>query len=348
MAETIAFYVGRFTSFNVRQTVRNIGRMIGDEFDLHLVTSCPDAFPGYTDHGYSVYSGVEGDTLRAEIRLLRRYLDAQSPDIVTHIGDVPVYGNIIAALKDEDSKFVCRYSGDLFTEYKHQTGLEAAKILLLKNGFGRLPMRYADRIITMGPREKRRIVDRGAPAPKVKILPPPIDRSRFERTGSPAELDVDEMGPIALFVGRVSRLKGAETLERSVPAVLERRPDLEFVFVGERQFEFDLPDRYEERVWFTGRVPPNEVPAYFDAADVYVHPSLTEGVSRSVLEALACDTPVVVRDVGDLAYATSNIFATDDDFVEMVADFENLAVDSCVKFTMDALEPKYVSAFRDV
>lgn len=348
MSKTIGIYVGRFTSFNVRQTVRNIGRMIGDEFDLHLVTSCPDAFPGYTDHGYRVYSEVEGDTLRAEIRLLRRYLDTQSPDIVTHIGDVPVYGNIIAALKGDDSKFVCRYSGDLFTEYKHESGLEAAKIFLLKNGFGRIPMRYADRVITMGPREKRRIVDRGLPAPAVKILPPPIDRARFESPGKPPELDVDEMGPIALFVGRVSRLKGAETLERAVPAILERRPDLKFVFVGERQFEFDFPDRYEERVWFTGRVPPDEVPAYFDAADVYVHPSLTEGVSRSVLEALACDTPVVVRDVGDLAYATSNIFTTDDDFVEMVADFENLAVDSCAKFTTSALEPKYVSAFRDV
>jgi glycosyltransferase involved in cell wall biosynthesis len=348
MSKTIAIYVGRFTSFNVRQTVRNIGQMLGDEFDLRLVTSCPDAFPGYADHGYRVYSGVEGETLRAEVHLLRRYLERETPDIVTQIGDAPVYGNIIAALKSEESKFVCRYSGDLFTEYKHETGLEAAKIFLLKNGFGRLPMRHADRVIAMGPREKRRIVDRGVPAPEVKILPPPIDLARFECSGKPSELNIDEMGPVALFVGRVSRLKGAETLERAVPAVLERRPDLEFVFVGERQFEFDLPDRYGERVWFTGRVPPHEVPAYFDAADVYVHPSLTEGVSRSVLEALACDTPVVVRDVGDLAYATSNIFTTDDDFVDMVANFEDLAVDPCAKFTTGALEKRYVDVFRDV
>lgn len=345
--DTIAVFVGGFGSFNVRQTTRNIGRMLSDRFDLELATSKPEVFESVSEAGFTVRAPVTGEGPLTEFRLLRAYLEEHSPDMLTQIGDVPVYGNLISLLKDHDTRFVCRYSGDLFTEYEHETGLDRAKIFLLKNGFGRVPLRYADRVIAMGPREKQRIVDRGVEPERVAILPPPIDTSRFANPGRPTGID-PAPGPIALFVGRVSRLKGAETMQQRLPEILERRPDLQFVFVGDCQYGFDLPAEYENRVTFTGRVDPVDVPAYFDAADVYVHPSLTEGISRAVLEALASDTPVVARDVGDLAYATSNLFATDDDFVNMVARFEELPVDDVEPFTLEALKPRYEAAFTDV
>ncbi|WP_135824059.1 glycosyltransferase family 4 protein [Halorussus ruber] len=344
----IAFHLGDFSSFNVNLTTGNFGEMLSDTFQLDLISTNPDGLSPKVHRHFDTYGGNYPDTKAGSARALRAYLRGASPDVISQIGDVPVYGNIISLLKDDDSKFVCRYSGDLFYEYRLERGLRKAKIFALKNLVGRVPLRFADRAVTMGPREKEKIVRRGAEPTNVEILPPPIDVSRFVDVNPVLVEGLSADDPVVLFVGRVSRLKGAATLESTLPEILERRPDIQFVLVGDEQYSLDVPQEYSEQVFTVGRVNPSQVPSYYKMADLYVHPSLTEGVSRSVLEALACDTPVVVRDVGDLAYVTSNIFTTDDEFVNMVCDFERLPVENPDNFTIENLQYKYRRFFEEV
>ncbi|MFH1003120.1 MAG: glycosyltransferase, partial [Chloroflexota bacterium] len=53
-------------------------------------------------------------------------------------------------------------------------------------------------------------------------------------------------------------------------------------------------------VTFRGLVPQEDLPDYYRAADVSVVPSYYESFSLVALESLACGTPVVATDVGDL------------------------------------------------
>lgn len=344
---SICIFTGAFDSFNVDRTVANVGKMLSGDFELHLVSTEHGAFGDDVFERYRAFGGESPSTLRGQVSALRGYLSENEPDVVTQIGDVPLHGNMLALLRG-DIPFVCRYSGDNFYEYRVHRGVRKPAIFLLRSVVGRIPLYAADEFIAMGPRERERLVARNVPEERVSVLPPPVDERRFESVSPCDGLEVPDGRRVALFVGRRSRLKGLETLERTIPQILERRDDLQFVLVGDGDKGLNLPERFRDHVTVVGPVSPEEVPGYFKRADLLVHPSLIEGVSRSVVEALMCGIPVVARDVGDLAYATSNVFDEDEEFVEMVANFEDLEADDPSRFSLGELKEQYVEFFQRV
>jgi glycosyltransferase involved in cell wall biosynthesis len=56
----------------------------------------------------------------------------------------------------------------------------------------------------------------------------------------------------------------------------------------------------EEEVFFPGYIPREELPLWYNAADIFVYPSLYEGFGLPVLEAMACGTPVVASNTSSL------------------------------------------------
>jgi D-inositol-3-phosphate glycosyltransferase len=113
---------------------------------------------------------------------------------------------------------------------------------------------------------------------------------------------------IMLFVGRVDPLKGIDRLIRTLP-LLKNQGDLKLIVVGgdansqsevaalqKLAADLDVPDS----VCFQGIVKQEQLPYYYSAADVCVVPSYYESFGLVALEALACGTPVVAADVGDL------------------------------------------------
>ncbi len=61
---------------------------------------------------------------------------------------------------------------------------------------------------------------------------------------------------------------------------------------------FVVEHNLSDRVRFVGRVPHNEIVPLYHRAHVYVLPSLNEGMSNNVLEALACGLPIITTDTG--------------------------------------------------
>jgi glycosyltransferase involved in cell wall biosynthesis len=55
-----------------------------------------------------------------------------------------------------------------------------------------------------------------------------------------------------------------------------------------------------ERVRFLGRVPDDELPLWYNVADVFTYPSRYEGFGLPALEAMSCATPVVVSNTAAL------------------------------------------------
>ena len=132
-----------------------------------------------------------------------------------------------------------------------------------------------------------------------------VDLDRFcpagdtERSRARAALGLPASTPLAVCVGRVTRQKGQDVLLDAWPQVRRRCPDAELALVGDGDLLPALRTAAVPGVSFPGAV--DDVRGWLAAADLVVLPSRWEGLSLTVLEALAMGRPVVVSDVPGLA-----------------------------------------------
>ncbi|MEX0762471.1 MAG: glycosyltransferase [Dehalococcoidia bacterium] len=118
-----------------------------------------------------------------------------------------------------------------------------------------------------------------------------------------ADLGLEDSYPVILNVGRLVPQKGQRYLIEAMPQVLERFPKARLLIVGTGFLEKDLKalsDRLGlgESVQFLGRR--EDVPHLLGVADMFVFPSLFEGLGVSLLEACAAGRACVVSNVGPL------------------------------------------------
>jgi glycosyltransferase involved in cell wall biosynthesis len=106
-------------------------------------------------------------------------------------------------------------------------------------------------------------------------------------------------GPIVLYVGRLDAEKGVDLLIDAWH--LLQSPDATLLLVGdgpERQKLEQLATSGVNRTPIRFEGPSTDVHRYYAAADVFVLPSRSEGLSNALLEAMASGLPVVATDVG--------------------------------------------------
>jgi glycosyltransferase involved in cell wall biosynthesis len=123
------------------------------------------------------------------------------------------------------------------------------------------------------------------------------------------DLDLGRHYPVLLTVGRLVPQKGQRYLIEAMPAILRAQPRARLLIVGSGFLEPKLRDQVAalgigDSVRFLGRR--EDVPALMSAADIFVFPSLFEGLGVSLLEACACGLPCVVSDVGPLPEVVEN------------------------------------------
>jgi PEP-CTERM/exosortase A-associated glycosyltransferase len=159
---------------------------------------------------------------------------------------------------------------------------------------------------------KKDLVARGIPEEKLTVIPNSVDVERFstERTRD-AELarrlgleSCDVLG----FLGSFYAYEGLELLVKALPPLLERRPSLRLLLVGEGPAEELLRRRARElgvtdKIVFTGRVPHHEVRRFYDLVDVLVYPRFAMRLTETVtplkpLEAMAMGKLLVASNVG--------------------------------------------------
>jgi glycosyltransferase involved in cell wall biosynthesis len=104
-----------------------------------------------------------------------------------------------------------------------------------------------------------------------------------------------------LYVGRIEGRKGLPYLMKAARLLISRFPDLHLVIVGSGAGGVSrMLDSMNltGNVTFVEHVPHNELPTYYNAADLSVLPSLREAWPRVIMESLACQTPVVATWTG--------------------------------------------------
>lgn len=223
--------------------------------------------------------------------------------------------------------------------------------------------------------------DVGVPADRIRQLYSGVDVDRFGHEG-PVPDDLPWTGargsaPTPLVFGTVGRLdpvKGQDRLLEAFASVAGQtdRP-LRLVIVGDGPARACLVERahalgLDDRVWFAGAR--SDVPALMRAMDVFVLPSLNEGISNTILEAMASGRPVIASRVGGNPELiadgiTGTLYAAGDaalDAAGLVAAMSRYMADADLvrahgaaarertlrEFSLDAMVSRYLAFYDDL
>jgi glycosyltransferase involved in cell wall biosynthesis len=112
--------------------------------------------------------------------------------------------------------------------------------------------------------------------------------------------------PLLLSVGNLVDLKGHDLAIEALALLSATRPGAQLCIVGDGPLRDSLQEQarecgVESRVHFAGRVPNEQLAAWYSAADAMVLASRSEGWANVLLESMACGTPVVATAVGGSA-----------------------------------------------
>ncbi len=169
----------------------------------------------------------------------------------------------------------------------------------------------------------------GIPPEQIRVVHNGIDLKRYSIESAPGavrhELGIDDAQYVLGTVGNLFAVKGQVYLLRAFKQVLDRAPASVLLIAGDGDQRMPLQQECE-RLGISGRVHflgfRGDVPRLLQAFDVFVLPSLSEGLPLSILEALSLERPVVATAVG----GNGEIIESDvSGFLVPPADSESLA-----------------------
>jgi glycosyltransferase involved in cell wall biosynthesis len=169
-------------------------------------------------------------------------------------------------------------------------------------------------VVAPNERLKAQAIECGAKS--VKIIPNFVNTSEIDKIGDKSgvrqKLGMSQSTHVVLFVGRLHPVKNIPLLLRAF-SLLDGLEDCSLIIIGdgpEKQRLIDLASSLgiTGRVHFEGFKPKKIVYEYMKASDVLVLPSIVEGQPRVILEAWACELPVVASKVNGVENLVINGF----------------------------------------
>jgi len=169
-------------------------------------------------------------------------------------------------------------------------------------------LRLVDRVVVVNREVQGLLGSLGIPASRIACIPNGVDTRRYrpataeEKAAARQSLGFRPDELAALYVGRLEHMKGVDILLRGWACLQANRPAAaRLALVGDGPERAGLERLAEElglraSVSFLGEQ--GEVLPYYQAADLLLLPSRTEGLSNALLEAMACGLPVLVSRVG--------------------------------------------------
>lgn len=142
------------------------------------------------------------------------------------------------------------------------------------------------------------------------FLPNGVNKDQFEKKGIAeirelkAQLGISQSDKIIVTTNRMEPIKGMTYFIEAIPLIVENHPNTTFLIVGDGSEEKKLEKWIQEqivplaKVKFLGRKDNKDVRDILSLADLYVQPSLMEGSSIAILEAMASEKPIIACNIG--------------------------------------------------
>jgi glycosyltransferase involved in cell wall biosynthesis len=180
--------------------------------------------------------------------------------------------------------------------------------------------RYIDRFIVISREIDDELAHIGVPPDQRTRIPNGVDVEKFaplsddERQKLRSSLGFSS-NLITIYSGRLEAEKRVNLLIDIWPQIRADHPDAILIVLGSGTQETDLKRIAGDGIYFIGQV--DDVVPYLQIADLFVLPSITEGLSNALLEAMAVGLPVIVTDVGGASdvveHGVSGLLAFPDD-----------------------------------
>ncbi len=237
--------------------------------------------------------GMTGYFQLRPLREFYRFLRAERFDLVhTHLYRDAVYARPLGKL-----------SGAAVVSTLHNSYVWRSRAQLRLDSF---TARWADRLTAVSAAVKKFAVEReGIPADKIRVLHNGIETSRYRvEPGTREKMrELFGIGPDGFLIGSLGHLgeqKGFRYLIEAAPEILRAFPSSRFLIFGEGELGDDLRRRASSalpagKFLFPGFR--DDIPELLSAFDLFVLPSLWEGLPVVLIEAMAAGVPVVASDV---------------------------------------------------
>lgn len=218
---------------------------------------------------------------------LHELFDREKPDIVQSHA---VKSHVLLKLtRPKNARWIAYHHGYTDPDFK----------MRLYNQLDRWSLPSADRVITVCTPFREHLAKLGIRRERMRVLGNSIEPEVPPSEPIRNQLGIPEGAPVLVAVGRLSNEKGHRFLMEAVP--LLRRTDVRLVIVGDGPEQSRLQDQAEKlgispKVTFAGHQR-NPQP-FYDLADVFVLPSLSEGSPNVLLEAMRAGRPIVASRVG--------------------------------------------------
>ena len=289
------FYIGG----TERQVVNLVGGLNRSRFDLHL--GCMERRGPFLDEveshqvpiaEYPTNSLYNLTSWKQRLKLAR-YLRNTRIDIVHSYG---FYANTFAvpaawAARTPVVIAAIRDTGEMLTRAQRLAQKQICRL--------------ADCLLVNADAVRRWLMEQGYAAEKIHVIrngivpPRPADRDAATRVRRSLGLAADV--PLIGVLSRLNKMKGIEYFLEAAAAMGRRARPPRFLIIGDGGHRKEL-EQYAarlglgERVFFTGFR--TDVSDVLSALDISVLPSLSEGLSNSLLESMAAGLPVIATNVG--------------------------------------------------
>jgi glycosyltransferase involved in cell wall biosynthesis len=158
-----------------------------------------------------------------------------------------------------------------------------------------------DRMLLIGKESQVELEKAGLDPSKMTIFRHWIDNKKLfiykkDKTEIRKKLGFPDDKFVVLFVGRLLPMKGISFLLEAAKI----NNDIEFVFIGDGEMKGEIIDKANRsnNVIYVGKKFKEELVDYYNASDAVALPSVEEGSSLVVIEALSCGKPVIVTSRG--------------------------------------------------
>ncbi len=203
-------------------------------------------------------------------------------------------------------------------------------------------LKKADTIITISEFSKKEIINYAGIEPaRIRIIYPGVDgslyRPKFNR-GILSRYGFRSDDHVLLYVGSEEPRKNLPLLLKAMNRLKSSGFPVKLLKVGNPQFGGDrkllMSDitklDLKKDIAFTEKVPENDLPLYYNAADVFVFPSVYEGFGLPPLEAMACGCPVIAANATALpeVVGDAGILFDAEDPEELADTIQNVLTDT--------------------